>query len=289
MELIRTVEGFRRARERARAAGALGFVPTMGFLHRGHISLVERARGENEVVAASIFVNPAQFAPDEDFAAYPRDLDRDLAMLEAAGCDLVFHPTPEEMYPPPEQDVYVVPGDIAERLEGAVRPGHFRGVATVVLKLLNIVQPDRSYFGQKDGQQVAVVRRMARDLNVPGEIVVAPTVREADGLAMSSRNTYLSVEERQAAPVVYRALTAAMELYRSGEAGADALRGVIQTLLESEPLIASIDYVSVADPLTLVELAGDAVDGAMASTAVRLGRTRLLDNVILTRSEAGGE
>ena len=178
---------------------------------------------------------------------------------------------------------------MAARLEGAVRPGHFRGVATVVLKLLNIIQPDRSYFGQKDGQQVAVVRRMARDLNVPGEIVVAPTVREADGLAMSSRNTYLSAEERQAAPVVYRALTAAMELYRSGEARADALRGVIQTLLESEPLIASIDYVSVADPLTLVELAGDAVDGAMASTAVRLGRTRLLDNVILTRSEAGGE
>ncbi len=289
LQLITTVQDFRRARGFARLAGGLGFVPTMGFLHEGHISLVRRARAENAVVAASIFVNPAQFAPNEDFAAYPRDLERDLAMLDAAGCDLVFHPTPEEMYPPPEQDVYVVPGDIASRLEGAVRPGHFMGVATVVLKLFNIVQPDRSYFGQKDGQQVAVVRRMVRDLNVPGEIVVAPTVREPDGLAMSSRNTYLTVEERQAAPVVYRALTAALDLYREGEARADALREAMRSTLDAEPLIASIDYVSVADALTLQEVEGDAADGAMASTAVRIGRTRLLDNVILTRSEADGE
>ena len=288
LELIRTIEGFRRAREAARSAGSLGFVPTMGFLHEGHISLVRMARAENAVVAASIFVNPAQFGPNEDLAAYPRDLNRDMAMLEEAGCDLLFHPSPEEMYPPPEQDVYVVPGEIASRLEGAARPVHFKGVATVVTKLFNIVQPDRSYLGQKDGQQVAVVRRMMRDLNVPGELVVGPTVREPDGLAMSSRNTYLSAEEREAAAVVYRALCAARDLYRSGEARADALREVIRTTLESEPLVASIDYVSVADPLTLAEAEGDVVEGAMASTAIHIGKTRLLDNVILTRSAGGG-
>lgn len=287
LELIRTIEEFRHAREEARAAGPLGFVPTMGYLHEGHISLVRMARAENEVVAASIFVNPAQFGPTEDLAAYPRDLERDMAMLEAAGCDLLFHPSPEEMYPPPEQDVYVVPGEIAARLEGAARPIHFRGVATVVLKLFNIVQPDRSYLGQKDGQQVAVVRRMMSDLNVPGELVVGPTVREPDGLAMSSRNTYLTTEERGAALVIYRALCAVRDMYRSGEARAGTLRGVMQTTLESEPLVASIDYVSIADPLTLAEAEGDVAEGAMASTAILMGRTRLLDNVILTKSEGG--
>ena len=284
LELIRTIEGFRRAREAARAAGSLGFVPTMGFLHEGHIALVRRAREENAVVATSIFVNPAQFGPNEDLEAYPRDLERDMALLEEAGCDLLFHPSPEQMYQPPQQDVYVVPGDIAARLEGAARPVHFRGVATVVLKLFNIVQPDRSYFGQKDGQQVAVIRRMAHDLNVPGEVVVVPTVREADGLAMSSRNTYLTADERKAASVVYRALCAANDLYCSGETRADALRHAIRSTLESEPLVASIDYVSVADQLTLVEVEDDAPDGAMASTAVLIGRTRLLDNIVLTRS-----
>ncbi len=271
-------------REEARAAGSLGFVPTMGFLHEGHISLVRMARAENAVVAASIFVNPAQFGPNEDLAAYPRDLERDMEMLEAAGCDLLFHPSPEEIYPPPEQDVYVVPGEIAARLEGAARPIHFRGVATVVLKLFNIVQPDRSYLGQKDGQQVAVIRRMMRDLNIPGELVVGPTVREPDGLAMSSRNTYLTTEERAAAPVIYRALTESLNLYRAGQTNADALRDVIRTTLESESLIASIDYVSIANPLTLAEAEGEVIEGAMASTAVQLGKPRLLDNVILTKS-----
>ena len=286
-QLITTIAEFREIRQASRLVGSLGFVPTMGYLHEGHIELVRRAREENEVVAASIFVNPAQFAPNEDFSAYPRDLERDLAMLDAAGCDLVFHPSPEEMYPSPEQDVYVVPGGIADRLEGAVRPGHFTGVATVVLKLLNIVQPDRSYFGQKDGQQVAVVRRMVRDLNVPGEIVVVPTVREAGGLAMSSRNKYLTPEERNAAPVVYRALMAAMDSYRSGETRADVLRDTIKSTLAAEPLVAAIDYISVADPLTLLEIEGDVADGAMASTAVHFRKTRLLDNVILSRSEKG--
>ena len=271
-------------REDVRAAGSLGFVPTMGFLHQGHISLVDLARAENTVVAASIFVNPAQFGPNEDLAAYPRDLERDMEMLEAAGCDLLFHPSPEEMYPPPEQDVYVVPGEIVSRLEGAARPTHFRGVATVVIKLFNIVQPDRSYLGQKDGQQVAVIRRMMRDLNVPGKLVVGPTVREPDGLAMSSRNTYLTTEERAAAPVIYRALTEALELYRGGQTNADTLRARIRTTLESEPLVASIDYVSIADPLTLAESEGEVAEGAMASTAVQLGKPRLLDNVILTKS-----
>ena len=286
MELIETIEEFRRARELVRATGSLGFVPTMGFLHKGHISLVERARRDNATVAASIFVNPTQFAPNEDFAAYPRDLDRDLAMLDEAGCDLVFHPAPEEMYPsPPDQDVYVVPGDIAARLEGAVRTGHFTGVATVVLKLFNIVQPDRSYFGQKDGQQVAVVRRMARDLNVPGEVIVAPTVREPDGLAMSSRNTYLSTEQRQAAPVVFQALSTGLKSYQSGQTDADAVRAEMESILESEPRIEAIDYISIADPLTLAEIDGAIKDGAMASTAVRLGKTRLLDNVVLSREE----
>lgn len=288
LELIRTIEEFRRAREEARAAGSLGFVPTMGFLHEGHVSLVRMARAENTVVAASIFVNPAQFGPNEDLAAYPRDLDRDMAMLEAAGCDLLFHPSPEEMYPPPGQDVYVAPGDIAARLEGAARPTHFRGVATVVLKLFNIVQPDRSYFGQKDGQQVAVVRRMMRDLNVSGELVVGPTVREPDGLAMSSRNTYLTTEERTAAPVIYRSLTEALELYRAGQTNAGTLRDVIRTTLESEPFVASIDYVSIADSLTLVEVEGEVAEGAMASTAVQLGKPRLLDNIILTKSAGAG-
>ncbi len=287
LQLIRTIEEFRRVREQARAAGSLGFVPTMGFLHEGHISLVRMARAENTVVAASIFVNPAQFGPNEDLAAYPRDLERDMAMLEEAGCDLLFHPSPEEIYPPPEQDVYVVPGEIAARLEGAARPVHFRGVATVVLKLFNIVQPDRSYLGQKDGQQVAVVRRMMRDLNVPGELVVGPTVREPDGLAMSSRNTYLTTKERKAASVVYRALCAARDLYRSGEARAVVLRDAMRATLESEPLVASIDYVSIADPLTMAEAEGDVPEGAMASTAIRMGKTRLLDNVILTKSEGG--
>ncbi len=289
LRVITTIAEFRRAREDARAAGTLGFVPTMGYLHAGHISLVDRARAENAVVAASIFVNPAQFAPNEDFGAYPRDPERDVALLEAAGCDLVFHPSPEEMYPPPEQDVYVTPGDIAARLEGAARPLFFRGVATVVLKLLNIVQPDRFYFGQKDGQQAAVIRRMAHDLNVPGALVVCPTVREPDGLAMASRNVYLSAEERRAAPVVHRALTAAQQLCHSGEARADRLREAMRDTLQAEPLVASIDYVSVADALTLREIEGAAADGAMASTAVLIGRTRLLDNVILTRPEAGGE
>ncbi len=284
MELITTIAEFRAAREAARIKGSLGLVPTMGYLHEGHISLVRRAREENGIVVASIFVNPTQFAPTEDLSAYPRNFERDMEMLESAGCDLLFCPSADEIYPPPGLDVYVVPGEIASRLEGAERPGHFRGVATVVLKLFNIVRPDRSYFGQKDGQQVAVIRRMARDLNVPGEIVVAPTVREPDGLAMSSRNSYLNQDERRAAAVVYRALLAASDLFSAGEREAEILRKAMTDTLAQESLVAGIDYASVANVETLQEIEGATPDGAMASIAVRLGPARLIDNIILTTS-----
>ena len=200
MQTVTSIADARAAREKLRS---VGFVPTMGYLHEGHLESVRRARAENETVAVSIFVNPTQFAPDEDLATYPRDLERDRSLLEGEGCDLLFSPPVEEMYPPGGGGIHVVPGNVAAVLEGASRPGHFRGVATVVAKLFNIIQPERAYFGQKDGQQVAVIQRMVRDLDFPVEIMVVPTVREPDGLAMSSRNTYLSPSERAAAPVLY--------------------------------------------------------------------------------------
>lgn len=256
----------------------LGLVPTMGYLHQGHLSLLRRALDENPWVAASIFVNPTQFGPGEDLATYPRDLPRDLALLEAAGCHMVFTPDPAEIYPP-GFDTWVQPGAVAEPLEGAERPKHFRGVATVVLKLLGILQPHRAYFGQKDAQQLAVIRAVVRDLNVPVAVVPCPTLREPDGLAMSSRNVYLSPEERRAAPVLYRALTAAEGRWLAGERDGEALRGAMRAVLAGEPL-ARPDYVSVADPDTLREL--DSVTGpALASLALRLGRTRLIDNLVL--------
>ena len=216
---------------------------------------------------------------EEDLATYPQDMEGDLALLEAEGVDLVYAPTPDEVYPQ-GFDTWVEPGALAERLEGAVRPGHFRGVATVVAKLFNVVRPDRAYFGQKDGQQLAVIRQMVRDLNMGIEIVAVPTVRDADGLALSSRNAYLTPEQRQAAPVVYRALSEAQRLWLEGETDAERLRGAVLEILRSEPLLEGIDYVSVADAGTLEEL--ERVDGsAMISTAVRLGRTRLIDNVVV--------
>lgn len=257
----------------------LGLVPTMGALHEGHLALVRRARAENATVAASIFVNPTQFGPQEDLATYPRDMERDLALLEAEGVDLVYAPSAEEVYPP-GFDTWVEPGALAERLEGAARPGHFRGVATVVTKLLNVVAPDQAYFGQKDGQQLAVIRQLVRDLNLGVEIVAVPTVRDADGLALSSRNAYLTPEQRAAAPVIYRALSEARNLWLGGEGNAATLRSAVRCILEAEPLIEAIDYVSVADSTSLLELVR--VDGpAMVSTAVRMGRTRLIDNVVV--------
>ncbi len=256
----------------------LGFVPTMGYLHEGHISLARRAREECKSVAASIFVNPTQFGPNEDLSKYPRDLERDLKMLEEAGVDLVWTPTTEIMYPPGYQ-TWVEVQDVSRPLEGAQRPGHFRGVTTVVTKLFNAIGPDKAYFGQKDAQQAAVIRRMTADLNFPIEIVVCPTVREPDGLAMSSRNVYLDPAQRQAATVLYRALSAARAAHEQGERDADKLRQIMQQTIEAEPL-ARMQYVSCADYGTLQEL--ERVTGkALLSMAVYFGKTRLIDNLVL--------
>ncbi len=276
MQVVETIAEVRRIR-RARV-GSWGLVPTMGFLHAGHVSLVERARRENDHVAASIFVNPTQFAPAEDLAAYPRDLPRDLALLEAAGADLVWAPPVAEVYPAGFQ-TYVTVEEVTRVLEGAARPAHFRGVATVVAVLFNVFQPDRAYFGQKDAQQAVVIRQMARDLAFPLEVVICPIVREADGLAMSSRNVYLTPEQRAAAPVLYRALCAARDAWQAGKHDGERLRQVMRDVLAAEPL-ARPDYVSAADPVTLAEL-GDAGQGVLLSMAVRVGRARLIDNVLL--------
>lgn len=276
MEIVTTVSDVRR--ERGDLTGAWGLVPTMGYLHRGHLSLVRRARLENDHVAASIFVNPTQFGPSEDLSRYPRDLDQDLELLRAAGVELVFVPAVQEIYPFGFQ-TFVSVEEVSKRLEGAARPGHFRGVATVVCKLFNIFQADRAYFGQKDAQQVAVVKQMVRDLAMPVEIVVCETVREPDGLALSSRNVYLSAEERKAATVLYGALCAGREVWLSGEHGGDGLRRAMTEVLEREPL-AQVDYVSAADPETLQEI-GEGRDAVLLSLAVRIGRTRLIDNFML--------
>lgn len=278
MKVETTVAAFRAARRAL--PGSLGLVPTMGALHEGHLALCQAARCENDHVAASIFVNPAQFGPREDLAAYPRTLESDLAKLEASGVDLVFVPEATAIYPP-GFETWVEPGDVAARLEGAARLGHFRGVATVVLKLLNVVQPDRGYFGQKDAQQLAVIRRMVRDLDLPVAIVPVATVRAPDGLALSSRNAYLSSDERQAALVLSRALRRTQHLFDCGERRAEALRAAMAETIAAEPL-ARADYISLADPETLVEL-DEVRAGALASLAVRIGATRLIDNVLLGR------
>ena len=277
MEVLDTVRSFREAR--GKVAESLGLVPTMGSLHEGHLTLVRRARSENDVAVVSIFVNPSQFGPGEDLGSYPRDMDTDLSLLRNEGVDLVFAPTPEEMYPP-GFDAWIEVEKTSEFLEGAVRPGHFRGVATVVAKLFNIIRPHSAYFGRKDGQQLAVISRMVKDLDMDVEIVAVPTVREEDGLAMSSRNVYLTPDERRAAPVIYNALNRAVDLWRQGETRCDALRAEMKAVLDSEPLVSSIDYVSVADSVTLEEL-DETAPQAMVSTAVRIGKARLVDNVLL--------
>ncbi len=276
MQTVKTIAEVRQIR--TGTPGSWGLVPTMGYLHEGHLSLCRRAQAECDHVAVSIFVNPTQFGPHEDLARYPRDLPRDLALLESVGVDLVFAPEPAEIYPPNFQ-TYVTVEQVTQPLEGAARPGHFRGVATVVAKLFNIFQPDKAYFGQKDAQQVVVVKQMARDLDFPLEIIVCPTVREPDGLAMSSRNTYLTPEQRRAAPVLYRALCAAKAVWDAGQREGDALRQAMRDVLAGEPL-AQPEYVSAADPLTLAEL-GTAERGVLLSMAVRLGTTRLIDNFLL--------
>jgi pantoate--beta-alanine ligase len=275
MLVLRTVAEMRAARA---SQSDVGFVPTMGYLHAGHMSLVARAKAECATVAASIFVNPTQFGPNEDLSRYPRDMPRDLALLEAAGVDFVFAPEPPEMYPA-GFDLSIAVGGVTGVLEGAVRPGHFAGVATVVAKLFNIVQPTRAYFGQKDAQQSLVIRKLVRDLDMPVEIVVAATVRESDGLALSSRNSYLTPTQRAAAPVIYRALSAAQSLFDAGQRDAESLRDAMRRTLSAEPGLL-IDYVSIADPTSLAELT--VTDSrVLASVAVRFGATRLIDNLIL--------
>jgi len=276
MRVARSLKDLRAGR--AELSSPFGLVPTMGYLHEGHLSLVRRARQECQSVGVSIFVNPTQFGPHEDLEAYPRDEARDLRLLEAEGVDLVWLPPVEEVYPPGSQTWVEVEG-LTQPLEGAHRPGHFRGVTTVVAKLFNAFRPDRAYFGQKDAQQAFVIRRMTLDLLFPLEVIVCPTVREADGLAMSSRNAYLDPEERKAATVLYRALRAAQQAFEQGEREAESLRQTMTRVLASEPR-AKVQYISVADPETLTELQG-CVDRALLSMAVFIGRTRLIDNILI--------
>lgn len=277
MIIAETIEQVRAARW-ADPTLSWGLVPTMGALHAGHLSLVRCAKTENERVAATIFVNPTQFSPTEDLSAYPRQLEQDLEMLRGEGVDLVFTPTDTLMYPPHFQS-YVTLEKVTQMLEGASRPTHFRGVTTVVAKLFNIVQPTRAYFGQKDAQQGVVIRQMVRDLNFNLDVRICPIVREADGLAMSSRNQYLSTDERRAASVLNRALRTARLAYEASERDANELRKIMAEIVAAEPL-AKLDYISVAHPETLEELS-TLNDGALCSMAVFIGKTRLIDNLIL--------
>ena len=248
----------------------IGLVPTMGALHAGHMSLVDGARRENDRVVVSVFVNPMQFGPGEDLARYPRSPERDLSLLRAAGVDAIYKPSVADMYPPGASTRVIVHG-VADSLEGAARPGHFEGVATIVTKLFAATWADRAYFGQKDAQQVAVIRRLASDLDFGVEIRVCPTVREDDGLALSSRNAYLSVPERQAAVCLSRALGRASEAYGRGERNPDLLRSILREVIEAEPL-ARLDYAELVDPLTF------STPGTLAVLAARMGKTRLIDN-----------
>lgn len=278
MMVVRTVSEVRRAVAAARREGkSVGFVPTMGALHEGHLALIRRACQDCGFVGVSIFVNPTQFGPSEDFARYPRTLEADSQMCREAGVDIIFAPDAEEMYPEGFA-TWVEVGGVTEMLEGEFRPGHFRGVATVCLKLFNIFQPDRAYFGQKDYQQLQVIRKMVRDLNLPLEIVPVETVREPDGLALSSRNRYLSAEERRAALVLSKSLAEARSAFDSGERNAAAIQSVVRSVLDSEPL-AQTDYAVVVDAETLLPI--DRIDKpAAVLLAVRIGSTRLIDNAV---------
>lgn len=276
MNVLSTLSDLRNAR--LSFDGTVGLVPTMGYLHEGHVSLVSRAKAENQHVIVTIFVNPTQFGANEDLSKYPRDLERDLNLLRPLGVDVVWTPTAEIMYPPGYQ-TWVEVEALTTPLEGAMRPGHFKGVTTVVAKFFNATQPTKAYFGQKDAQQAAVIRRMVADLNFPLEMVICPTMREADGLAMSSRNKYLNEVERKAATVLFRALSAAKDLYEGGQRDAEKIRGKLKEVLAAEPL-AQMQYVSCADYDTLEEL--EIVKGkALLSMAVYFGKTRLIDNFVL--------
>lgn len=277
MKILESIPALRAYR--TSVTGTVGLVPTMGYLHEGHISLVKYAVAENDRVIATIFVNPTQFGENEDLEKYPRDLPRDFQLLEESGVDAVFVPTPQMIYPQGYQ-TYITVQQMTQRLEGVHRPGHFRGVATVVAKLFNLTQPDRAYFGQKDAQQVVVIRRMVADLNMPIEIVVCPIMREADGLAMSSRNVYLKPDERVAATVINLALQSAGDAYDNGERSPEILRQIMQEIVAKEPL-AQVDYISAADAVTLEELTETSGEPILLSLTVKIGSPRLLDNCLL--------
>jgi pantoate--beta-alanine ligase len=277
MIVVTTLDELRQAR--AQFSGPVGFVPTMGFLHAGHVSLARCAREECASVVASIFVNPTQFGPTEDLAKYPRDLPRDQALLAAAGVDLLWTPTSEVIYPPGFQSWVTVDG-LTSPLEGGQRPGHFRGVTTVVAKLFNAVGPDKAYFGQKDAQQAAVIRRMTRDLDFPIQIVVCPTVREADGLAMSSRNAYLSADQRRQAVALSEALALARDLIAREHPAASAVVAAMRAHLARRAPDGRIDYVAVVDPQELSDVAGTDRP-VLVALAVKFGRARLIDNVLV--------
>jgi len=276
VQVVHTIAGMKKLRRKCK--GSVGLVPTMGYLHEGHLELVRQAKSENRAAVATIFVNPTQFGPSEDFKSYPRDLDRDLALLEKAGADIVFVPSDREMYAG-GYDTWVEVRGITAKLEGKSRPTHFQGVTTVCNKLFNIIEPDRAYFGQKDAQQAIVIQKMVSELNMNLEVVVCPTVRESDGLAMSSRNTYLSKEERVSAVVLYKSLCLAKDMHDRGERDAAAIKQAMNSLI-SGVAAAKLDYISIADTGTLdeVEMIGGKV---LVSLAVRLGKPRLIDNIIL--------
>ncbi len=276
MDVLETISALKDAR--AAWSHPVGLVPTMGYLHEGHLELVRRARRESNTVVVSIFVNPTQFGPSEDLAQYPRSFSGDLARLQAERADVVIAPPPEEMYPD-GFSTWVEVERVTATLEGARRPGHFRGVATVCNKLFNIVAPDYAYFGQKDAQQVAVIKRMVDDLNMNLQIVVVPTIREPDGLAMSSRNIYLGTEEREAATVLYRALNDVRALYQGGEKRAEVLRQRMQTTVGAEPL-AHLDYATIVSPADFLET-DFADDSSLAVISAQVGRARLIDNMYL--------
>lgn len=280
MQVLTTIADIRAALREIRAQNnSIGLVPTMGALHEGHLSLVRAARASSDAVVVSIFVNPTQFGPNEDFAQYPRTFEDDCAALGREGVDMIFAPSADEMYSP-GASTFVEVEDLSNRLDGASRPGHFRGVATVVAKLLNIVGPDRAFFGQKDAAQVAVLKKMVRDLNFPAEIAVCPIVRELDGLAMSSRNRYLSPNERRQALALHRALDEMERLARNGTTTADELIAAALAVVEHEPLV-RVDYCRVVDPNTLEDVA-DSSGGALAAVAAFVGATRLIDNTVLS-------
>ena len=277
MRVVRSVKEMQAiSRSYFRTGKEVGFVPTMGYLHEGHLSLVRKAREENDVVVVSVFVNPTQFGPNEDYERYPRDEERDRKLLEAEGVDYLFLPSVEEMYPE-GYSTYVEVEGLTEGLCGAKRPGHFRGVATVVTKLLNIVQPTRAYFGEKDYQQLQVIKRLVKDLNIPVEIVGCPIVREKDGLAMSSRNTYLSPEERESALSLYRGLKIAEELFRKGEKDPEVIKEKVKKFILSHPHVKGVDYVEIVDPESLKPVK-EVKEGDVIALAVFVGNTRLIDN-----------